>query len=245
MSCRHEPPRPHQRAQGACGARRPGLQARARPAPRQPPPAPAGSPIRPEHDSTRRWSPRRLPSSAPGALRCPWHRSMSGSRRSPAPPPPSPPARPARRPRSGAPQRPNLTVIVAAGGRAVLKFGAGCATTVRARGQLIGGEGGGWEQPGPEYSGACYFLGRSGTADRRPRGLSKSAAIDEGPKLRICRQSESWHQSGPPRSGPRRASCPLKHIYTSSTWCRVVRRLQRRSARRRYSSRAEQIARAL
>ena len=164
VSCRHEPPRPHQRAQGACGARRPGLQARARPAPRQPPPAPAGSPIRPEHDSTRRWSPRRLPSSAPGALRCPWHRSMSGSRRSPAPPPPSPPARPARRPRSGAPQRPNLTVIVAAGGRAVLKFGAGCAATVRARGQLIGEEGGGWEQPGPEYSGACYFLGRSSTA---------------------------------------------------------------------------------
>ena len=71
VSCRHEPPRPHQRVQGACGARRPGLQARARPAPRQPPPAPAGSPIRPEHDSTRRWSPRRLPSSAPGALRCP------------------------------------------------------------------------------------------------------------------------------------------------------------------------------
>ena len=164
MSCRHEPPRPHQRVQGACGARRPGLQARARPAPRQARPAPPGSPIRPEHDSTRRWSPRRLPSSAPGALRCPWHRSMSGSRRSPAPPPPSPPARPARRPRSGAPQRPNLTVIVAAGGRAVLKFGAGCATTVRARGQLIGGEGGGWEQPGPEYSGACYFLGRSSTA---------------------------------------------------------------------------------
>ena len=60
-------------------------------------------------------------------------------------------------------------MIVAAGGRAVLKFGAGCAATVRARGQLIGEEGGGWEQPGPEYSGACYFLGRSSTADWRPR----------------------------------------------------------------------------
>ena len=76
-------------------------------------------------------------------------------------------------------------MIVAAGGRAVLKFGAGCAATVRARGQLIGEEGGGWEQPGPEYSGACYFLGRSGTADRRPRGLSKSVAVDEGPKLGV------------------------------------------------------------
>ena len=57
-------------------------------------------------------------------------------------------------------------MIVAAGGRAVLKFGAGCATTVRARGQLIGEEGGGWEQPGPEYSGACYFtVPISGGAD--------------------------------------------------------------------------------
>ena len=57
-------------------------------------------------------------------------------------------------PSVGAPQRPNLTVIVAVGGRAVVKAGAGYAATVPVRGQLIGGEGGGWRQPGPEYSDA-------------------------------------------------------------------------------------------
>ena len=75
-------------------------------------------------------------------------------------------------------------MIVAVGGRAVVRSGAGCAATVPVRGQLIGGEGGGWRQPGPEYSGACYFTvpisGGAGLHD----GLSIFASPDERPKLK-------------------------------------------------------------
>ena len=74
-------------------------------------------------------------------------------------------------------------MIVAVGGRAVLKSGTGCAATVPARGQFIGEEGGGWRQPGPEYSGACYFTvpisGGAGLHD----GLSIFASPEERPKL--------------------------------------------------------------
>ena len=77
-------------------------------------------------------------------------------------------------------------MIVAVGGRAGLKFGAGGAATVRARGQLIGEEGGGWEQPGPEYSGACYFtVPISGGA-----GLHDGLSIFASPDLRPANQAE-------------------------------------------------------
>ena len=77
---------------------------------------------------------------------------------------------------------------VAVGGRAVLKSGAGCAATVPVRGQFIGGEGGGWRQPGPEYSGACYFTvpfsgGRRGAGLHD--GLSIFASPDERPELTL------------------------------------------------------------
>ena len=81
-------------------------------------------------------------------------------------------------------------MIVAVGGRAVVRSGAGCAATVPVRGQLIGGEGGGWRQPGPEYSGACYFTvpisGGAGLHD----GLSIFASPDERPKL-VCRSENT------------------------------------------------------
>ena len=69
--------------------------------------------------------------------------------------------------------------------------GAGCAATVRARGQLIDGEGGGWRQPGPEYSGACYFsVPISGGADLH-HGLPIFASPDEWPGLQAGKGQRS------------------------------------------------------
>ena len=85
---------------------------------------------------------------------------------------------------------------VAVGGRAVVKAGAGCAATVPVRGQFIGGEGGGWRQPGPEYSGACYFTvpisGGAGLHD----GLSIFASASLQTKL-MCRDEFSGALAAP------------------------------------------------
>ena len=77
-------------------------------------------------------------------------------------------------------------MIVAVGGRAVLKSGTGCAATVPARGQFIGGEGGGWRQPGPEYSGACYFTVPFSGGAGLHHGLSIFASPEERTELQSC-----------------------------------------------------------